>query len=184
MIDKYVQSLYDYKPLKTSEEHALAHKIASGDSQALSTLVKHNLPFVVHMVSRMTAWKHGAVPNEDLIAIGNEALFKAAKKWKPMQNIGFSAYARPFIERGVRRELDNTANIIRIPVNVAQSIRKMAYQERALTQVLGRKPSIEEVAKVLGVKSARVVQLKGFVAREPVSLDSMQTEKHNEEHDE
>ena len=179
----YVQGLYKYKPLSTAEEHDLAHKIAKGDERALHKLVTHNLPFVVHLVSRMSAWKHGKLPMEDLIAMGNECLLKAGRKWKPVGNIGFSAYARPWIERGVRRELDNTSNIIRLPVNVLQSIRKMAYNERALTQILGRKPTNEELATVLQVKPARVTQLQSFINREPISLDTINNEKQNEGED-
>jgi RNA polymerase primary sigma factor len=177
---EYVQALYKYPPLSTAEEHELAAKIAQGDEAALGRLVTHNLPFVVHMVSRMSAWRHGKLPMDDLIAIGNECLLRAARKWRPVGNVGFSAYARPWIERGVRRELDNTANIIRLPVNVLQSIRRMAYNERALTQILGRKPTSDELAKVLQVTPARIAQLQGYVTREPISLDMINNEKQSE----
>jgi RNA polymerase nonessential primary-like sigma factor len=100
-----------------------------------------------------------------------------------MGNIRFSAFARPFIERGVRRELDNTANIIRLPVNIMEGLKKMNYNERALSQVLGRKPTVGELATILGTTPAKVHQLKGYISREPISLDNIEQDKHFEEND-
>jgi len=180
----YIQGLFKYPPLKTEEEHHLAKLIAQGDESALEKLVTHNLPFVVHLVSRMTAWHHGKLPMEDLIAIGNECLLISAKRWKPIGDAGFSSYARSFIEKGVRRELDNTSNMIRLPVNIMQAIRKMSYNERALSQSLGREPTVAELADAMDVTIARIYQLKGYINREPISLDLMNNEKHAEEKEE
>jgi DNA-directed RNA polymerase specialized sigma subunit len=95
----------------------------------------------------MSAWSNGNVPVEDLIAMGNEALFLSALRWKPKNNSKFATYAKPFIERGVKRELDNTSNLIRLPVNILQNIKRMTYVERKLSQLLGRKPKNIELAK-------------------------------------
>lgn len=174
----------DIPKLSTTEEHRLAGLIAQGDDQALEKLVTHNLRFVPYVVTKMTAWEHSKMPLEDILSIGNEMLLIAAKRWKPVPNVGFSAYARPFIERGVRRELDNTANIIRLPVNIMEGVKRMNYQERALSQVLGRKPTVHELATVMGVGTSKVHQLKGFINREPISLDNIEQDKHFEESEE
>lgn len=101
-----------------------------------------------------------------------------------MGNIKFSAFAKPFIERGVRRELDNTANIIRLPVNIMEGLKKMNYNERALSQVLGRKPTVQELATILGTTPNKIHQLRGYISREPISLDNIEQDKHFEEQDE
>lgn len=180
----YLQSLYGIEPLSTKEEHELAAKIQEGDDQALEKLVKHNLRFVPHVVTKMSAWEHGKMPEEDILAIGNEMLFMAARKWKPHKNIPFAGYARPFIELGLKRELNNTANIIRLPVNICLDIKKMNYNEQALTQILGRKPTVPELAKLLNVKKERIHQLRGYVSREPISLDNLNQENHVEDNEE
>jgi RNA polymerase primary sigma factor len=174
----------DIPKLSTEEEHRLAGLIAQGDDGALERLVTHNLRFVPHVVTKMTAWGHGKMPLEDILSIGNEMLFIAARRWKPVANVRFSAYARPFIERGVRRELDNTANIIRLPVNVMEEIKRMNYQERALSQVLGRKPTVQELSVVLGVSASKIHQLRSHINKEPISLDNMENDKHVEENEE
>lgn len=180
----YLKSLYGIPTLSTQEEHRLAQLIQQGDDEALEKLVTHNLRFVPHVVTKMPAWQHSKMPMEDILAIGNEMLLLAARRWRPHANVPFAGYARPFIERGVRRELDNTANIIRLPVNIMEALKRMNYNERALLQVLGRKPTVEELATILGTTTNRVHQLRGYISREPISLDNIENEKHFEESEE
>lgn len=180
----YLQSLYGIEPLGLEEERHLASLIAQGDDQALEKLVTHNLRFVPHVVTKMTVWEHSKIEQEDILAIGNEKLLEAAKRWKPIGNIRFSAFARSFIERGVRREVDNTANTIRLPINVVEDIYRMNYNERVLTQLLGRKPTVPELAQILNCKPEKIHRLRGCVSREPISLDNMNNENYNEENEE
>jgi DNA-directed RNA polymerase sigma subunit (sigma70/sigma32) len=180
----YLQSLYGIRTLSTQEEHELAEKIQAGDDDALEKLVTHNLRFVPHVVTKMTAWQHGKMPLEDILAIGNEMLLVAARRWKPHKNVPFAGYARPFIERGVRRELDNTSNIIRLPINIMEELKRMNYNERALSQVLGRKPTVAELATIVGTTATRIHQLKGYISREPISLDNLNNENLQEESEE
>jgi RNA polymerase primary sigma factor len=174
----------DIPVLSFEEQKALSERIQAGDSDALDKLVTHSLRFVLHTVTKMSCWQHGRTPQEDIIAIGNEQLIIAAKRWKPMGNIKFSAFARKFIIRGVERELDNTANTIRLPVNIMEALKKMNYNERALSQVLGRKPTVLELATILNTTTAKVHQLRGYISREPISLDNIEQDKQHEEHDE
>jgi DNA-directed RNA polymerase sigma subunit (sigma70/sigma32) len=174
----------DIPMLSLEEERDLGLRIAKGDSKALDKLVKHNLRFVPYVLKKGSYWQHGKTPVEDVIGIGNEMLIIAAKRWKPMGNIRFSAFARSFIIRGVQRELDNTSNIIRLPINIMEGIKRMNYNEQALAQVLGRKPTTQELATIMDVPASKIYQLKGYLSREPVSLDSLNQEKHTEENEE
>ena len=171
ILTDYLQSLYGIDILPVEEEHKLAYEIASGNTKALDKLIKHNLRFVVYVVRKMTAWKYSKVPLEDLLAMGNEQLTIAAKRWTPLNNARFATYAKSFIEKGVRRELDNTANMIRLPVNIMEAVKKMNYNEKALSQVLGRKPKLSEIATMMGVDENRVRQLQSYLMREPVSIE-------------
>ena len=182
ILSDYLQALYGIEPLTTEEEHELARRIALGDDDALDKLVHHNLRFVVYVVRKMTAWTHGKVPVEDMVAMGNEALLQAARRWTPKNNARFATFAKSFIEKGVRRDLDNSANIIRLPINIMEQVKKLNYTERSLSQILKRKPKVSEVASVMGVTEARVHQLHGYIAREPISLEYIDQEKYMEEH--
>jgi len=183
ILDDYLQSLYGIEPLTTEQEHELAKRIAMGDEGAVDTLVTHNLRFVVYLVSKMTAWQHGKVPVEDMIGLGNEALLKACLRWKPKNNARFATYAKNFILKDVRRELDNTANIIRLPINIMEAVKKLNYNDRALTQLLGRRPNTSELAKIMNMSESKINQLRGYISQEPVSIDSNNQEKFTEDQD-
>jgi RNA polymerase primary sigma factor len=177
----YLKSLYGIPVLSIEEEYDLADRISRGDMDALDKLVIHNLRFVVYTVRKMTAWNHSKVPQEDLIGLGNEALLKSARQWKPKNKAKFATYARQFILRGVVRGLDNTENLVRIPIKVREEIRKMTYTERALTQTLGRQPTIQELSIVLNKTHKRINQLKFYLLQEPSSLDALNLDKLDEE---
>ena len=181
VLNAWLQSLFGIDPLPTEEEHRLAKRIQEGDDDALDKLVIHNMRFVVHVLKKTPAWIHRTVPPEDLISIGNEQLIKAARRWIPTNNARFATFAKPFIIKGTRRELDNSANLIRLPVNIAEQIKRLTYNERALGQVLGRKPKASELATMLNVTEEKISELRAYMAREPVSLDSLNEERYLEE---
>jgi RNA polymerase primary sigma factor len=131
----------------------------------------------------MTAWNHGDASVEDIVAIGNEALFTAALRWKPRNNSRFATYAKQFVIKGVRRELDNTVNMIRLPVNIMESIKRLKYDERKLTQLLGREPRNNELAKITGLKEEKIVNLKNYLTGEPISIDNLNTERSTDDTD-
>jgi RNA polymerase primary sigma factor len=183
ILSNYLQSLYGIEPLSIDEEHELAKRIQAGDDDALDKLIIHNLRFVVYVVRQMTAWNHGKVPVEDMIGMGNEALLMAGRRWKPKNRAKFATFAKSFIEKGVRRDLDNTANIIRLPINIMELVKRMNYNQRALSQILGRNPKPQELAKIMGISVSKLSQIQGYVLREPVSIDNLNQEKLEENDD-
>lgn len=183
LLSDYLQSLYGIELLPVEEEHRLAALIAEGDEAALEKLVTHNLRFVVYVVRQMTAWQHGRTPVEDIVAMGNESLLKCARKWKPTNNARFATYAKSFIFKDVRRDIDNTTNLIRLPVNIMEQIKKLNYNTRALSQILGRAPTMAELAKVMNVSEAKIHNLQNHMNKEPISINNLKQEKHLEEHD-
>jgi RNA polymerase primary sigma factor len=180
----YLKSLYGIDVLDYETECGLAGRIAKGDQDALATLVKHNLRFVVSTVSKLTAWNHSKVPQEDIIGLGNEGLLKAAMRWAPKNGAKFVTFAKPFILRGVERGLDNTENLVRIPIKVREEIRKMTYTERALTQTLGRDPTSQELGRIINKSQKRISQLKAYLNQEPTSLDALNIDRMEEESEE
>ena len=133
---------------------------------------------------KLTAWNHSRTPQEDLIGMGNMALLKAARQWKPTQGAKFATYAKGFILRGIERGQDDTENLIRIPIKVREEMRKLMYTERALTQTLGRQPTANEIATILNKTTKRINQLKFYMQQEPASLDALQLDKLEDNEDE
>jgi len=177
----YLQSLYGIPTLTREQEAELADKIAQGDERALEKLVTHNLRFVVSVIKKMPNWAHSNMPMEDLLSFGNEALINAARAWKPMGKIRFASYAKKFIHFDVNRGVANTKNLIRLPVNITEEIRRVKYTERMLSQELGRDPSEGELANKLGVDIKRIAYINSIISKEPVSLEIFNSEHLEQE---
>jgi DNA-directed RNA polymerase sigma subunit (sigma70/sigma32) len=56
----------------------------------------------------------------------------------------------------------------------------MNYLDRTLRQTLGREPTPKELAGVMNVPVKRISQLRGYIMREPVSLDAIMNDMHEE----
>ena len=177
----YLQSLYNIPTLTQAEEVGLAHLIAQGDDYALEKLVTHNLRFVVSVIKKMPNWSHSNMPMEDLLSFGNEALMNAARKWQPQGKIRFASYAKKFIQLDVQRGVANTKNIIRLPVNITEEVRRIKYVTRVLTQELQRAPTESELAIKLNVSPNRIAYINSILNKEPVSLEIYNSEHLDQE---
>jgi RNA polymerase primary sigma factor len=176
-----MQSLYKIPTLTLEDEAKLADLIAQGDEQALEKLVTHNLRFVVSVIKKMPNWAHSNMPMEDLLSFGNEALLHAAQSWKPMGKIRFASYAKKFIHFDVNRGVANTKNLIRLPVNITEEIRRIRYTERVLSQTLQRQPTDTELADKLGIPATRIAYINSILSKEPVSLEIFNSEHLEQE---
>lgn len=180
-LSDYLRTLYNIPTLSRDIEAQLAQRIAQGDEEALETLVTHNLRFVVTVIKSMPHWTHSSVDMEDMLGFGNEALILAARKWQPMGKIRFASYAKKVIITEVNRAVANTKNIIRLPVNITEEIRKNKYAERILTQELGRKPTTNELADYLDSTPERVTYINSVLNKEPISMESFSNDNLKEE---
>jgi len=176
----YLRDLRAMPVLGREEEIELGRRAQLGCQPAIDKLVTHNLRFVVSTVKGMRDWVNVSLPYDDLIAAGNEAMLEAARSWVPTPRARFIAYAKPFIMRGVVRACDNEGAIIRLPVNVCEEVRLMKHHENTLTQIHGVDPTQAQIAAAMGSTAKRVGQLRGFIMREPSSIE-LHHESSNEE---
>jgi len=183
-LSDYLRSLYEIPVLTREEEYALWEKMREGSRQARDKLIRHNLRFVVLVIKSKPYWTNGSVPMDDLIQFGNMGLIEAAKKWVPHKYTKFVSFARPFIERYTNRGIENTQNIIRLPVNISEEIRKMKYHEHKLSQSLGREPTYEELSQSLDKPIKRITYVKALIEREPISLDALAGQNVTEDEEE
>ena len=153
------------KVLSQKEMDALLVQAKAGDRNAREKLVEGNLRLVLSVIQRFD--KRGESP-DDLFQVGCIGLMKAINNFDPDKQVRFSTYGVPMIAGEVRRYLrDNSA------IRVSRSIRDVAYRvlqcKENQTAVLGREPSIEEIAKVLDLPVEDVSQALDAVCA-PVSL--------------
>lgn len=164
----YLQEISRVKLLTAEEEQALARQVQAGDAEAERKLVEANLRLVVKIARR---YLNRGLSLLDLIEEGNLGLLHAARKFRPDRGTRFSTYATWWIRQAVVRALANQARVIRLPVHVELLLAQYTRQRNALTQKLGRPPTLEEVAAEVGRPVAELEQLESL-RQHPVSLDS------------
>ena len=155
----------DIKVLKESEKMELLRKARNDDKKAREDLINCNLRLVLSVIQR---FQNRGETMDDLFQVGVIGLIKAIDNFNLDLDVKFSTYAVPMCIGEIRRFLrdDN-------PVRVSRSMRDTAYKAMQIKEKLinenQKEPTVEEIAKELGMKKSDVVlALEAIV--EPVSL--------------
>ena len=164
--DQYLQDIQKLPLIDDpAEERRLARLAQRGDPAAAERLVTANLRFVISYVKKYQG--HGLDLSE-LVAIGNEGLLKAVRKFDPEQGVKFISYAVWWVRQAVLKALAEQTRSVRIPLNQNAQLIKMSRTEMVLAQELGRDPTDNEIARALGdtvdnVRTARRMTATGSV---------------------
>jgi RNA polymerase primary sigma factor len=171
-LDSFDQYLFDVEkyPLieDPSEERELARRARTGDKEAAERLVTANLRFVISYVKKYQGRGLGLA---ELVCIGNEGLLKAVKKFDPDKGVKFISYAVWWIRQTVLQALAEQTRSVRIPLNQNSNLVKLSRTDTALTQLLGRSPTDQEIADEMGEPVETVRALRRVAASE-LSLDA------------
>jgi RNA polymerase primary sigma factor len=167
--DQYLHDIQKL-PLITdpAEEKRLARLAQKGDETAAERLVTANLRFVISYVKKYQG--HGLDLSE-LVAIGNEGLLKAVRKFDPDQGVKFISYAVWWVRQAVLKALAEQTRSVRIPLNQNSQLIRLSRAETVLAQVLKRDPTDEELGRLLEESPEQVRHSKSVSTTE-VSLDA------------
>ena len=153
------------KVLKNDETMELLRRSKDGDQNARAQLIEGNLRLVLSVIQKFSNRGENA---DDLFQVGCVGLIKAIDNFDISQPVRFSTYGVPMIIGEIRRYLrDNSA------IRVSRSTRDTAYRvlqvrERLIAQQQ-REPTVEQIAKELGIPREEVVFAMDAVV-DPVSL--------------
>jgi len=167
-LDKYLQEIGKVDLLTSDEEVELAKRIKEGDQIALEKLTKANLRFVVSVAKQ---YQNQGLSLGDLINEGNLGLIKAAQRFDETRGFKFISYAVWWIRQSILQALAEQSRIVRLPLNRVGSLNKISKTFSELEQKYEREPSPEELAEVLDVTTAEVVDTMKISGRH-VSMDA------------
>ncbi|MEL7004250.1 MAG: RNA polymerase sigma factor RpoD/SigA [Bacteroidota bacterium] len=167
-LDKYLQEIGKVDLLTPDEEVELAQRIREGDQLALEKLTKANLRFVVSVAKQ---YQNQGLSLGDLINEGNLGLIKAAQRFDETRGFKFISYAVWWIRQSILQALAEQSRIVRLPLNRVGSLNKISKTFSELEQKYEREPSPDELAEVLEVTTAEVVDTMKISGRH-VSMDA------------
>src|SRR5215831_1290519 len=164
----YVRQIGNGALLTREEERELARRKDAGDEEAKRQLIESNLRLVMAITRNYTK---ADVPLLDLIQEGNLGLIRAVEKFDYRLGYKLSTYATWWIRQAITRALADQGRTIRLPVHVADQVRRAQRARRQLAQRLNRDPSVDEIAKESGFTPERVQELFELIT-DPVSLET------------
>lgn len=177
ILQMYLKDIGKIKLLNSREEKFLGKNIKEGQEKialvAKRKLIQANLRLVVSIAKKYIGQ---GVLFMDLVQEGSIGLIKAAEKFDYSKNCKFSTYATWWIKQTIMRSIANNAKAIRIPIHMADKIRKYKKVYAKLTFELGREPYDSEMAEEIKLSIKNIQSIKRAMIKEPISLETPVTD--------
>ena len=173
----YLNDIGNNALLTPDEERALARRVVQGDFEARQRMIEHNLRLVVNIAKH---YINRGMALLDLIEEGNIGLMHALQKFDPERGFRFSTYATWWIRQSIERAIMNQSRTIRLPVHVIKELNVYLRASRHLESQIGRDPTIDEIAHLVGKPPEEVRRVMSHNERmasldAPLDIDPMLT---------
>ncbi|HEU4325700.1 MAG TPA: sigma-70 family RNA polymerase sigma factor [Roseiflexaceae bacterium] len=145
---------------------ALQAQIADGE-QAQTQLIEAHLRLVTAVARKYTG---RGLDQADLVQEGTIGLMRAVQTFDVRAGHRFATYATWWVRQAITRALADQGRLIRLLVHVMDTLSAIRTASTRLQQVLGRMPTLEEIAEATG-RSVRQVRRALEAAPDSCSLD-------------
>jgi len=134
------------------------HKLPPGDpmrERLRAEIVEDHMAYARRIAARYGG--HGEVV-EDFAQVAYLGLVKAVDNFDPNHGTGFLGYATPMIMGEIKRYFRDSTWDVHVPRRMQELSSSLRKATEALTQELGRSPSVEELAKHVKATPEEVVE--------------------------
>jgi len=164
-VSQYLDEIKNSKPLTREEEKELGIKIQAGDIDAMHTLVKANLKYVVTEAKK---YQTGNIPFSELLQQANIGAIKAAKRFDPNMDTKFITYLKTWVMQSILQYISEYGKNFRLPANQVAIKNKVRKFKQSYFQQEGSYPSASIIADGLDIEYEKVSyiedQLKTIVS--------------------
>jgi RNA polymerase primary sigma factor len=164
----YLRDISRFPQLTPDEEKELGRHVQQGDEGAFQKLIEANLRFVVAMAKK---YARSGYPLHELINEGNLGLIEAVTRFDPTRGVRFITYASWWIRQAILAAIAHHGQVFRIPPKLKHELYRFETRVAHLTQELGRRPTVDEISKELGITEKDVREMLEGTPTE-VSLDA------------
>ncbi len=144
--------------------------------EARNEIARRNLKLVVKVAKEFRGM---GVPLPDLVQEGSLGVLHAVGKFDYRRGFKFSTYAVWWIRQAMVRAIQQQSRTVRLPSRVHDRSRRFRKAGARLATELGRKPTLEELARELEMDEKQVDRLMR-VSLKPASLDAPVTQAGSE----
>jgi RNA polymerase sigma-B factor len=143
----------------------------SGDPAIRNELVQRHLGLAHHLARR---FRFRADQHDDLVQVASIALINAVDRFDPSRGVAFSTFATKTIIGELKHYLRDRGWVVRTPRRLQELSLEIAGTVERLTQVLGRPPTVLEIAANAGITEEEVLEgLEAGQAHYATSVDHL-----------
>ena len=157
-------------PDKAHVKELFAKLQETGDPAVREELIELHLGLVEYLARRFAG--RGELL-DDLVQVGTIGLLKAVDRFEPSRDVEFSTYATPTIVGELKRHFRDKGWAVRVPRRLQELNLQLSKVMSALSQELGRSPTVAEIAKSAGATEEEILEaMDSAHAYSLVSLDA------------
>src|ERR1044071_7357729 len=164
----YLKEISKFPQLTAEDEVDVGRRVQQGDEDAFRKLIEANLRFVVAMAKK---YARSGYPLHELINEGNLGLIEAVSRFDPARGVRFITYASWWIRQAILAAIAHHGQVFRLPPKLKHELYRFETKVGNLTQELGRRPTVDEISKELGMTENTVREMMEGTPTE-VSLDT------------
>lgn len=159
--------VFDISAAKQKDIDAFNRWKRDGDKQALGALMKQLHPLIYSQVERVS----GTLPKAALSAEAKKWTYKAIESYDPSKGASLSTHVLNYLPK-IRRLNYKFQNSARLPENLQLQYSTFQNNMSQLQETLGREPTDEEMATVMGWSKPLVTRFKGSLYEDLVESAS------------